>query len=114
MHGSVYWRRENGCVSLNDRRTMAKNHPDWRNLEGHELEITYLQFQTHGLFSSGQGIVETLLTTAPWLVLRQAITRPSALDVYCNRNRKWQVDNNAMHNKPRYMIWHGNLRKHET
>jgi hypothetical protein len=49
---------------------MAKNHPDWRNLEGHELEITYLQFQTHGLFSSGQGIVETLLTTAPWLVLR--------------------------------------------
>jgi hypothetical protein len=87
---------------------------NWRNLEGYELEITYLQFQTHGLFSSGQGIVETLLTTAPWLVLRQAITRPSALDVYCNRNRKWQVDNNAMHNKPRYMIWHGNLRKHET
>jgi hypothetical protein len=30
-----------------------------------------------------------------WLVLRQAIRRPSALDVYCNRNRKWQVDNNA-------------------
>jgi hypothetical protein len=47
-----------------------------------------------------------------WLVLRQAIRRPSALDVYCNRNRKWQVDNNAT-DKPKVHDLAWKSRRHE-